>query len=461
MLMAIEGGERRSRLRIQPYEIPARQNLSKKDARLLNTTERALRAFAGVYAAQEDDRYPGANFYPPDASREQILEAAAKNPAILSPYTVVRRDRRGELYAIPYHEAYKDEVKPVVALMRDASHITDDIPQSRYLLAVAGALDRGEHELAAKEWLGIGSEPTIDVLLGYYDRYTDKLLGRKFAAEGWTGILNHPATEHAQIVVDEIINFWMQEETQKVGVKRPRMKVRIDQTTLTAGQAARYDWVANNLPCQQNWRRKYGNKFTILQPNFEEKTIYERYPMLKRLVETERLPDFTPDEILHKALVYYFGHEVSHALTRRIGDEERLGSSFATFSELICITRGLEFMNKLERLTDSDKNLILSMHFAATVAEIQASRRGNRMEYATAHKIIFNYLYEQGAISLKDGFVHWQNPDHILFPLTGFVGKLDNFATNLGEADFQLLIDEYGSGRLVGQLNPLKLPSVN
>ena len=54
-----------------------------------------------------DAKPAGANFYPADATREEV-EAAPE--AVRSQYSMVRRDDAGNLVAVPYRDAFAEQV---------------------------------------------------------------------------------------------------------------------------------------------------------------------------------------------------------------------------------------------------------------------------------------------------------------------------------------------------------------
>ena len=74
------------------------------------------------------ERPAGANFYPKDMTKEEF--AAWKEPLKESQYTMVRRDEKGALKAIPYHEYYADKLAKVDSLFGVAIAIAQN-PQIR------------------------------------------------------------------------------------------------------------------------------------------------------------------------------------------------------------------------------------------------------------------------------------------------------------------------------------------
>jgi len=140
----------------------------------------------------------GAGFYPADLTREEFDAYLAKNPAekasLTSPYTVVVRDGV-KLKAIPYSVAYKTELTEAAKLLDEAAAITTNASLKKFLTLRAKAFltdDYFESELA---WMDLEGTP-IEVAIGPYEVYTDRLHGQKTAFESFV-TLKDPAESAA------------------------------------------------------------------------------------------------------------------------------------------------------------------------------------------------------------------------------------------------------------------------
>jgi hypothetical protein len=130
----------------------------------------------------------GAGFYPRDMSKEEFEAAAAKSPALgkslRSQYTVVRRDSAGGLMAVPYRQAYADQIPPAVAKLREAARLAEDPGLRRYLELRAQALETDEYQPSDLAWLDM-KDNSIDVVIGPIETYEDQLFGNKAAHEAF------------------------------------------------------------------------------------------------------------------------------------------------------------------------------------------------------------------------------------------------------------------------------------
>ena len=109
-------------LKAQVLFNPKLPQLSKNEEKVLVLLVEAGKLIEPIYLIQENNHFPGANFYPHGIAKKEIQKAAAKNPEILSPYTVVEK-QNGKLVAIPYHEKYANLLKPAVEKLLQAAKV--------------------------------------------------------------------------------------------------------------------------------------------------------------------------------------------------------------------------------------------------------------------------------------------------------------------------------------------------
>jgi len=138
----------------------------------------------------------GAGFYPTDFTRDEFnayLEAHPDEaPALTSDYTVVRRDG-AKLVAVPYSVEYRQWLVPAARKLEQASQITSNPSLKRFLSLRAAAFltdDYFESELA---WMDLEGTP-IEVAIGPYEVYTDKLMGKKTAFESYVTLKDPEAS---------------------------------------------------------------------------------------------------------------------------------------------------------------------------------------------------------------------------------------------------------------------------
>ncbi|HOY51914.1 MAG TPA: Zn-dependent hydrolase, partial [Prolixibacteraceae bacterium] len=93
----------------------------------------------------------GAAFYPAAMTREEF--EAWEDPLKSSLYTLVRRTEEGGLKAVPYHEAFGEEINRAAILLRKAGELAEDPGLKRYLEARAEALLSDDYFQSDMAWM--------------------------------------------------------------------------------------------------------------------------------------------------------------------------------------------------------------------------------------------------------------------------------------------------------------------
>src|SRR3989344_1919833 len=166
--------------------------LSIQERKALEKLTEAAEIISTLYLKQKNPRYPGANFYPSDATKKEIEVAAKKDPEILSPYAFV--ERKGEkLVAVPYRVKFQKELSKVAKLLREAAVLSSDKNFQTYLRARAEDLLKDSYDHSNILWLKT-EQSKIGCVIGPFDRYLDQLFFKKRAYMAWVGILDEQKT---------------------------------------------------------------------------------------------------------------------------------------------------------------------------------------------------------------------------------------------------------------------------
>ncbi|EJL30163.1 hypothetical protein [Novosphingobium sp. AP12] len=129
----------------------------------------------------------GAGFYPEDLTRAQLDAYVAAHPdekaALLSPYTVVRREGE-KLVAVPYSVEYREWLEPASKLLEQAAARTSNASLKKFLSLRAKAFMTDDYYASELAWMDLAGTP-IEVAIGPYEVYTDRLMGAKTSFESF------------------------------------------------------------------------------------------------------------------------------------------------------------------------------------------------------------------------------------------------------------------------------------
>lgn len=121
----------------------------------------------------------GANFYPQDMTPEEFEASAIGQPALKTPYTMVRRDDQGNLVAIPYHHFFREHNQRAADKLQQAAELAEAPGLKTYLALRAEALLTDNYRPSDSAWVAMKAN-TIDILIGPME-VEDRLLGIKTA----------------------------------------------------------------------------------------------------------------------------------------------------------------------------------------------------------------------------------------------------------------------------------------
>ena len=171
------------------------QNVGNKDEFLASVSDPDTKKFAAINYGPWDEmdnlkpfvegygeKPAGAEFYPHDMTKEEFEKYADPNKKSL--YTVIRRNEKGELITLWYHEAFKTQVDQAAELLRKASKLSDDASFANYLELRAEALLTDNYQPSDFAWLDVKNS-NVDLVIGPIENYTDQLFGYKAAQEAF------------------------------------------------------------------------------------------------------------------------------------------------------------------------------------------------------------------------------------------------------------------------------------
>lgn len=383
-----------------------------KESATLACTVNAVNEIDHAFEAQKSDY-----FYPFGISNEEIKDAARINPAILSHYTVVRKSLDGSFVAIPYSRHYHNELKHVIDWIHTARESTRDKRFGRYLDKLSLELADGEqfHESAVEAWLDRGDEPEVDLVCGPIDRYQDKKFNVKFAFQGWTGRLNREKTQLLHVFLKQQSEVWHELASMHSpsAALNPKVRIRVDDTHSFGGLVKYLMSSANNLPCEQELRDRYGAKITLLEPSFKHNLI-KRVEIMKKIIKYEDRKDWSDTDIEDAGRILLASHEWNHSVIRRNGDDQRLGNEYAYLNEMYATSLGLWMIALRNDISDKMKNIVLGVQLG-TIVEAFREDNENRASYLNGYKTILNLAVERGLLRIDNsGFIRWDDGNKVL-----------------------------------------------
>lgn len=347
----------------------------------------------------------GASFYPRDMTVGELEKAAetsaALGRALRSQYTLIRRDSTGGLVAVPYHQAFADQVRPAAARLREAAQLADG-GLRRYLELRARALETDDYQASDLAWLDT-KDNTIDVIIGPIETYEDQLFGYKAAHEAfvlikdreWSGRLGRYAA---------MLPSLQSELPVPAAYKREKPGTDSD---LNAYDAVYYAGDANagsktiaiNLPNDEEVQLRKGTRRLQLKNAMQAKFEKILVPIADELVAEDQRRHISFDAFFSNIMF----HEVAHGLgikntingrgTVREALKEQAGALEEGKADIL----GLHMITKLHQrgeLTGQD----LDDNYVTFMAGIFRSVRfGASSAHGRANAAQFSFFQDRGA----------------------------------------------------------------
>lgn len=388
---------------------PKLPKLSSSEKAVLKLLVEAARLIGPLYKMQENEAFPGANFYPHDATKEELEKAAQKDPQILSPYTIVERTEKG-LVAIPYHIKYADHLKPIAVKLEQAAKTSHNKAFKKALLLQAKALLDGSYDQATAAWLGM-KPYLLDISIGPDDYFDDQLLFVKNSYQAWVGVLDIEGSERLNNYKSTILAARRQGliPTERID-NYDKIKAKVLETIIFSGLMAKTKFPGVNYPINVDIVEKHGSEITLFnQPN-DLMIQKEVLPVFQKVFSKEFKQGYNLEDLRRGNLRYIAMHELAHSYLYYRHASDHLKDLFRPIYELAATVLGLRLSGSLllkERITSKQLESMIvawlsrSLYLANNKKEVDKSLT----EYVLGSIIFINFLVESGALKIVKGVV--------------------------------------------------------
>ncbi|GGI90637.1 dipeptidyl-peptidase 3 family protein [Shewanella gelidii] len=257
----------------------------------------------------------GAGVYPTDLTREEFNQWIADHPqdkeAFESGYTVIRR-QQNKLIAIPYSQYYAKEMQQSAALMREAAALTQDPSLKTFLYKRAEAFLNDEYRDSEMAWMDLNG--SLEIAIGPYETYTDKLFGYKTFFEAFITVRNPEDSKklarYKHYLKGMELNLPIPEQHKNLqrGAESPISVV--DQVAGGGDNKPGVQTVAFNLPNDEYVREVKGSKKVMLKNVLNAKYQAIMQPISQLIIAEHQQPMLMEKYFFNETLF----HELSHGL---------------------------------------------------------------------------------------------------------------------------------------------------
>jgi hypothetical protein len=350
----------------------------------------------------------GANFYPQDASKEQL----AAWQASLTPeqraratgfFTVVRRAADNSFTSVPYSEAYQGELTLAAALLREAAGLTSQPTLKAFLTKRADAFLSNDYYASDVAWMEL--DASIEPTLGPYEVYEDDYFNAKAAFEAFIAVRDEAASAKLSrfgAELQDLENALPLEDRYKNAKLGALAPIRVVNSLFSSGDGNHgVQTAAYNLPNDERVVKEKGSKRVMLKNVQEAKYQKTLLPIAKVALTSADLP--------HVSFDAFFTHILMHELMHGLGPHNiqvggrattvraELQDSYSALEEAKADISGLWALQQLVDKGVIEKSMETSMYVTYLASAFRSLRFGLADAHGKGVALQVNWLLDAGA----------------------------------------------------------------
>ncbi len=387
-----------------------------RDELLASIDDPALRTFARINYGPWDrldnnapfvdgvgEKPAGANLYPHDMTKAEFEAAVRDNPDLGSLYTVVVRDADETLRAVPYHDAFREQMERASSSLESAADLADDPGLKKYLAARSKALLTGEYQASDLAWMDM-KDNTLDFVVGPIESYEDQIFGYKASAEAYILVKDLEWSErlsrYAALLPMLQEGLPVPEEYKQETPGTDSDLNAYDVIYYAGDSHAGSKTIAINLPNDEEVQLQKGTRRLQLKNSMRAKFDRILVPIANILIAEDQREHITFDA--------FFGNTMFHEVAHGLGIKNTLDGSGTVRSAMKEHASALEEgkadvlgLYMVTRLIDEGElDVDIRDNVVTFLAGIfRSTRFGASSAHGRANMIRFNFFREMGAFS--------------------------------------------------------------
>lgn len=353
----------------------------------------------------------GANFYPADATREQIdawmqgLPAAQKSDAT-GFFTTIRRGADNKFVAVPYSLEYQGELMEMARLLREAAALTQQPTLKSFLEKRAAAFVSNDYYASDVAWMEL--DASIEPTIGPYEVYEDEWFNFKAAYESFIAVTDAAETEQLKRFSSQLQDL---EDHLPIDSKFRKAKlggyspIRVVNVVFAAGDANHgVQTAAFNLPNDERVVAEKGSKRVLLK-NFQQAKFDKVLTPIAAIALTSQdrsqvsFDAFFTHILMHE-LMHGLGPQTIQVDGRQTTVRQELKELNGPLEEAKADVSGLWALQYLMDKGFLDKKQERSMYITFLASTFRTLRFGLNAAHAKGMALQVNHLLDAGAIRI-------------------------------------------------------------
>ncbi len=389
--------------------------LSDVDLKAVALIQDMLKICGEIFEKQINLDFVGSNFYPHDATKEEVLKAGEKDPTLLSHFTVIKRAESGDLYSVPFSEEYKEDLQRIVVLANQALEFITDARLSGYISKLIIACNTNDWDQLEDYWL-VQEGNVLDLQLAPVEPYIDGLLNIKYGFQGSLRMTTSTVDFRPDPYI-EIVRAIRMSSTTKSSDEMADQKViiRVDDVLARAGKQAYSPAMGSNYPNNYEKLKKFGTKILINTTNIIEREKGVLSPVMKKFITEDSLAKFSEYDIRTGFVRSVLTHEIAEAFLKYPNEEQRFKDMYLPLKELHSSLMGTKIAAQhvlVGALRHEEYEMMMVLRFIGRAISNYFSNLDPKtyskalVPYVRGYTLALNYLSEVGGIKIaEDGLI--------------------------------------------------------
>lgn len=344
----------------------------------------------------------GANFYPADMSKEEF--EALKDPNKTSLYTIIRRDEKGALKVIWYHDFFAEQINKASDLISKAALLAEDAGLKKYLELRAKALLSDDYQASDFAWMEMKTS-NIDFVVGPIENYEDQLFSHKASHEAfillkdneWSKKLAYYTKFLPQMQKDLPVEANYKKEKPGLDVDLNAYDVLYYAGDCNAGSKT----IAINLPNDEKVQLKKGSRKLQLKNAMRAKFDKILIPISDILIAPDQRKNVTFDAFFANTMFHEVAHGmgIKNTLDGKQTVRAALKDTYSAIEEGKADILGLYIITKLHEMGEMSEKELLDNYVTFMASTFRSIRFGGASAHGKANMIRFNYFEKAGAFT--------------------------------------------------------------
>jgi hypothetical protein len=361
-----------------------------------------------AFLSDTNEKLLGAQFYPADMTKAEFEANNFEDKNGL--YSMVRRDKNGQLVAIPYSTYFAEELAMASQLLLKAASLAQDPSFAAYLNLRAEALLTDNYQASDYAWMDMKTNP-IELVYGPIETYEDQLFGYRAAFESYVLLKDLAWSERLSkyaSFLPELQQGLPVEAKYKAQMPGANADLNAYDVIYYAGHSnAGSKTIAINLPNDEEVQLKKGTRRLQLKNAMQAKFDSILLPISKQLIVPEQRQHITFNAFFANTMF----HEVAHGLGIKtvLGSEQTVRQALKEYASALeegkADILGLYMVQQLLAKGVIDEGMLEDYYVTFMAGIFRSVRFGASSAHGKANMIRFNFFQEYKAFSRnEDGF---------------------------------------------------------